>query len=51
VRVNRLLKIPLRVRATCVARFLVRLDQMALRGHIERIASGRGVRWRLASEA
>lgn len=36
-----------RIRATFVARFLVRLDQMALRGHIERIGSGNGVRWRL----
>lgn len=36
------------VRATFVARFLVRLDQMALRGHVERIGSGNGVRWRLA---
>jgi hypothetical protein len=35
------------VRATFVARFLVRLDQMALRGNIERIGSGQGVRWRL----
>lgn len=36
------------VRATFVARFLVRLDQMAIRGHIARIGSGNGVRWRLA---
>jgi hypothetical protein len=36
-----------RVRATFVGRFLVRLDQMALRGHVERIGSGNGVRWRL----
>ena len=36
-----------RVRATFVARFLVRLDQMALRGHIGRIGSGQGVRWQL----
>lgn len=35
------------VRATFVARFLVRLDQMALRGHVARIGGGRGVRWRL----
>ena len=35
------------VRATFVARFLVRLDQMALRGHVARIGSGQGVRWRL----
>lgn len=35
------------VRATFVARFLVRLDQMALRGHVERIGRGNGVRWRL----
>jgi hypothetical protein len=35
------------VRATFVARFLVRLDQMALRGTIERIGGGNGVRWRL----
>lgn len=35
------------VRATFVGRFLVRLDQMALRGHIERIGGGQGVRWRL----
>ena len=27
----------------------VRLYQMALRGHVERIGSGQGVRWRLAS--
>ncbi|MBV9859574.1 MAG: hypothetical protein JO038_05670 [Alphaproteobacteria bacterium] len=30
-------------------RFLVRLDQMAARGHIERIGSGQGVRWQLKS--
>jgi hypothetical protein len=35
------------VRATFVGRFLVRLDQMALRGHVARIGSGQGVRWRL----
>jgi hypothetical protein len=35
------------VRATFVARFLVRLDQMAARGDVERIGSGNGVRWRL----
>jgi hypothetical protein len=40
-----------RVRATFVARFLVRLDQMALRGHIERVGSGQGVRWRLVHSA
>jgi hypothetical protein len=39
------------VRATFVTRFLVRLDQMVLRGHIERIGSGNGVRWRLKPEA
>lgn len=38
------------VRATFVGRFLVRLDQMALRGHIERIGGGQGVRWQLASQ-
>jgi hypothetical protein len=36
------------VRATFVARFLVRLDQMAARGHVARIGSGQGVRWKLA---
>lgn len=36
-----------RQRATFVARFLVRLDQMAGKGTIERIGSGQGVRWRL----
>jgi hypothetical protein len=35
------------IRATFVARFLVRLDQMATRGDVERIGSGNGVRWRL----
>ena len=35
------------VRATFVSRFLVRLGGMALRGHVERIGSGQGVRWRL----
>ncbi len=30
-------------------RFLVRLDQMALRGSVERIGSGQGVRWRLGN--
>jgi hypothetical protein len=35
------------VRATFVTRFLVRLGGLALRGHIERIGSGQGVRWRL----
>jgi hypothetical protein len=39
------------VRATFVGRFLVRLDQMALRGHVERIGGGQGVRWRLADTA
>jgi hypothetical protein len=37
------------VRATFIARFLVRLDQMALRGHVQRIKEGQSVRWRLAS--
>jgi hypothetical protein len=40
-----------RQRATFVARFLVRLDQMATKGTVERIGSGNGVRWRLAGEA
>jgi hypothetical protein len=35
------------VRSTFVGRFLVRLDQMALRGHVERIKDGQAVRWRL----
>lgn len=35
------------IRALFVRRFLVRLDQMALRGHVERIGAGNGVRWRL----
>jgi hypothetical protein len=35
------------MRATFVGRLLVRLDQMALRGHVERIGKGQGVRWRL----
>ncbi|MBV9152568.1 MAG: hypothetical protein JO204_12410 [Alphaproteobacteria bacterium] len=35
------------VRATFVSRFLVRLSNMVLREHIERIGSGQGVRWRL----
>ncbi|HXE51265.1 MAG TPA: hypothetical protein VN663_23000 [Ramlibacter sp.] len=35
------------VRATFVGRFLVRLDQMALRGHVERIKDGQAVRWKL----
>lgn len=39
------------VRATFVGRFLVRLDQMALRGHVERIKEGQAVRWRLADDA
>ena len=39
------------IRATFVARFLVRLDQMALRGDVERIGSGNGVRWRLRAGA
>jgi hypothetical protein len=38
------------VRATFVGRFLVRLDQMSLRGHVERIGSGQGVRRKLASK-
>ena len=38
------------VRTTFVGRFLVRLDQMASRGHIERIGSRQGVRWRLADK-
>jgi hypothetical protein len=37
------------VRATFVSRFLVRLDQMALRGNVERIGGGNGVRWKLAA--
>jgi hypothetical protein len=37
------------VRATFVARFLVRLDQMATLGTVERIGSGNGVRWRLTT--
>jgi hypothetical protein len=37
------------VRATFVARFLVRLDQMTAKGVIARIGSGNGVRWRLAN--
>ena len=32
------------VRATFIGRFLVRLDQMALRGHVERIKDGQAVR-------
>ena len=39
------------VRTTFVERFLVRLNQLAVSGQIERIGSGNGVRWRLASEA
>jgi hypothetical protein len=38
------------VRATFVGRFLVRLDQMALRGHVERIGGGQGVRWQLRDQ-
>jgi hypothetical protein len=38
------------VRATFIGRFLVRLDQMALRGHVERIKDGQAVRWRLVIE-
>jgi hypothetical protein len=38
-----------RVRATFVSRFLVRLGNMAQRGHVKRIGSGQGVRWRLAA--
>jgi hypothetical protein len=37
-----------RVRATFIARFLVRLDQMAARNHVERIGGGQGVRWRVS---
>jgi hypothetical protein len=40
-----------RVRATFVSRFLVRLDQMVLRVHVERVGNGQGVRRRLASDA
>jgi len=36
-------------RRVFVRRFLVRLDQMVLRGYVERIGGGNGVRWRLAS--
>jgi hypothetical protein len=39
------------VNATFVGRFLVRLDQMALRGHVERIKDGQSVRWKLAQGA
>ena len=35
------------IRALFWRRFLVRLDQMATRGNVERIGSGQGVRWRL----
>jgi hypothetical protein len=38
------------VRMTFVSRFLVRLDQMALRGVVERIGRGNGVRWRLRAD-
>lgn len=38
------------VRSTFVSRFLVRLGNMAPRGHVERIGSGQGVRWRLAQD-
>jgi hypothetical protein len=38
------------IRATFVARFLVRLDQMAARSDVERIGSGNGVRWRLRGQ-
>jgi hypothetical protein len=37
------------LRATFTTRFLVRLNQLADRGTIERIGSGNGVRWRLAA--
>lgn len=37
------------VRATFVARFLVRLDQMAASGTIERVGRGNGVKWRIKS--
>jgi len=33
--------------ATFVGRFLVRLDQRRLRGHVERLKDGQAVRWRL----
>jgi hypothetical protein len=36
------------IKALFVRRFLVRLDQMVLRGHVERIGGGNGVRWQLA---
>lgn len=39
------------IRGLFVRRFLVRLDQMALRDHVERIGGGNGVRWRLSTEA
>jgi hypothetical protein len=39
------------LRATFTTRFLVRLNQLADKGTIERIGSGNGVRWRVASEA
>jgi hypothetical protein len=39
-----------RIRATFVSRFLVRLDQMAAKGTVERIGSGNGVRWKRASD-
>jgi hypothetical protein len=39
------------VRATFVSRFLVRLDQMALRGHVERIKDGQAVRWKLVRDS
>ncbi len=39
-----------RLRATFLSRFLVRLDQMAEKGTIERIGAGSGVRWKLAAE-
>jgi hypothetical protein len=35
------------IRMLFVRRLLLRLDQMALPGHVERIGSGNGVRWRL----
>lgn len=38
------------IRATFVSRFLVRLGNMAPRGHVERIKQGQSVRWRLAGK-
>ena len=36
------------IRTLFLRRFLVRLDQMVLRGNVERIGGGNGVRWKLA---